>query len=70
MYANPHNKGCVAHQLDIMILSATEIDIDYNINVMTGSTGIIMGARGGHPYIAAGAKLTVVVAPRCEKEYQ
>ena len=26
-YANPHNKGCIAHQLDIMILSATEIDV-------------------------------------------
>ena len=22
MYANPHNKGCSAHQLDVMILSA------------------------------------------------
>ena len=66
-YANPHNKGCIAHQLDVMILSATEIDINYNINVMTGSTGIIMGAQGGHPDTAAGAKLTVVVAPLMRK---
>ena len=66
-YANPHNKGCVAHQLDVMILSATEIDIDFNINVMTGSTGLIMGAQGGHPDTAAGAKLTVVVAPLMRK---
>ena len=22
MYANPHNKGCSAHQLDVMILSS------------------------------------------------
>ena len=67
MYANPHNKGCSAHQLDVMILSATEIDTDYNINSLTGSTGIIMGALGGAPDTAAGAKLTVVVAPTMRK---
>lgn len=67
MYANPHNKGCVANNLDIMILSATEVDVDFNVNVMTASTGVIMGAQGGHPDTAAGAKLTVVVAPLMRK---
>jgi citrate lyase subunit alpha / citrate CoA-transferase len=67
MYANPHNKGCVANKLDIMILSATEVDTKYNVNVITASTGIIMGALGGHPDTAAGAKLTVVVAPLMRK---
>lgn len=62
-YANPHNKGCAANQLDIMILSATEIDLDFNVNVITGSNGVIMGASGGHCDTAAGAKLSVVVAP-------
>jgi len=63
MYANPHNKGCVAHQLDVMILSATEIDTNFNINSLTASTGMIMGAIGGAQDTAAGAGLTVVVAP-------
>lgn len=63
MYANPHNKSCVAHQLDIMILSATEIDTNFNINSLTASTGMIMGAIGGAQDTAAGAKLTLVVAP-------
>ncbi len=67
MYANPHNKSCSAHQLDIMILSATEIDTDFNLNSMTGSTGMIMGAQGGAPDTAAGAKLTVCVAPTMRK---
>lgn len=67
MYANPHNKACSAHQLDVMILSATEIDTDFNINSLTGSTGIIMGAQGGAPDTAAGAKLTLVVAPTMRK---
>lgn len=67
MYANPHNKSCTAHQLDIMVLSATEIDENFNINSLTGSTGMIMGALGGAPDTAAGAKLTVVVAPTMRK---
>lgn len=67
MYANPHNCGCSAHQLDIMVLSATEIDVDFNINSLTGSNGMIMGALGGAPDTAAGAKLTVVVAPTMRK---
>lgn len=62
-YANPHNKGCVANQLDIMVLSATEIDVNFNVNVITGSNGVIMGASGGHCDTAAGAKLAIVVAP-------
>lgn len=67
MYANPHNKSCVAHQLDIMILSATEIDREFNINSITGSDGTIMGALGGAPDTAAGAKITLVVAPTMRK---
>ena len=62
-YANPHNKGCVANQLDVMVLSATEIDVDFNVNVITGSDGIIMGASGGHSDTAAGSKLSIVVTP-------
>lgn len=63
MYANPHNKSCVAHQLDLMILSCTEIDVNFNINSLTSSNGIIMGALGGAPDTAAGSDVTVVVAP-------
>ncbi|PAB57959.1 citrate lyase subunit alpha [Anaeromicrobium sediminis] len=62
-YANPHNKGCVANKLDIVILSALEIDKDFNVNVITGSDGVIMGASGGHCDTAAGSKMSVIVAP-------
>jgi citrate lyase subunit alpha / citrate CoA-transferase len=61
MYGNPHNKGAVVNNLDIMILGATEIDTDFNANVTTGSTGYIMGGSGGHSDTAAGAKLAIVV---------
>lgn len=50
-------------QLDFVILSALEIDTDFNVNVLTGSDGVIRGAIGGHPDTAAGASLSVVVAP-------
>ena len=66
-YANPGAKSCVVDKLDIMILSATEVDTKFNVNVMTTSTGIIMGAQGGHPDTAAGAKLRVVVTPLIRK---
>ncbi len=61
MYGNPHTKGAVVNNLDIMILGATEIDTDFNVNVTTGSNGVIMGGSGGHSDTAAGAKLSIVV---------
>lgn len=61
MYANPHNKGSVVNNLDVMILGAAEIDLDFNVNVTTGSDGMIIGGSGGHSDTAAGSKLTIVV---------
>lgn len=61
LYGNPHNCGPVVNNLDIMILGATEIDTDFNVNVVTGSDGTIMGASGGHNDTAAGSKLAIVV---------
>lgn len=62
-YASYENKGAAVNQLDFVILSALEIDVNFNVNVMTGSDGVIRGAVGGHPDTAAGASLTVVTAP-------
>lgn len=66
-YADPLTKGCVTNNLDIMILSATEVDVNFNVNVLTASNGNIMGALGGHPDTAAGAKLAIVVCPLTRK---
>jgi len=62
-YASPFNEGSAIHQLDVVILSALEIDTDFNVNVLTGSDGIIRGAIGGHPDTATCAALTVIVSP-------
>lgn len=60
LYANPFNKGAVVNQLDAVILGASEIDLDFNVNVATGSDGRIIGGSGGHSDCAAGAKLAIV----------
>lgn len=62
-YASPLAKSCIADKLDAVILGATEIDTDFNVNVHTDSQGIIMGGSGGHSDVAAGAKLSIIVAP-------
>lgn len=62
MYANANNKGAVVNNLDVVILGATEIDTDFNVNVTTGSDGVIMGGSGGHADTAAGSKCCVIVS--------
>ena len=62
-YANPLNKGCVVNKINVVILSAMEIDTQFNVNVITGSDGIIRGASGGHSDTAVGSGLSVIVAP-------
>ncbi|MDY0303063.1 MAG: citrate lyase subunit alpha [Sphaerochaeta sp.] len=63
LYANPNNIHCIAHRLDVMILSATEVDLSFNVNSITGTNGRILGALGGAPDTAWGSKLVVVVMP-------
>ncbi|EIW17746.1 citrate lyase subunit alpha / citrate CoA-transferase [Pelosinus fermentans] len=61
-YASPFNAGCAVNKLDVVVLGATEIAVDFHVNVVTGSDGVIMGGSGGHADAAAGAKVTIVVA--------
>ena len=62
-YASPANGHAWVNSLDAVILGATEIDTDFNVNVHTDSAGIIMGGSGGHSDTAAGAKFAMVIAP-------
>lgn len=62
-YANPASKGAAVEKLDVVILSALEIDTEFNVNVISGSDGVIRGASGGHSDTAASANLTIIVAP-------
>ncbi|MBR0479446.1 MAG: citrate lyase subunit alpha [Solobacterium sp.] len=62
-YANPANKGAFVNSLDYVVLAALEIDTQFNVNVLTGSDGVLRGAPGGHPDAAAGSKCCIVVTP-------
>jgi len=62
-YANLTSKGAYCDRVDMVILSALEIDLGFNVNVITGSDGVMRGASGGHSDAAAGSNLPIVVAP-------
>jgi citrate lyase subunit alpha/citrate CoA-transferase len=62
-YANPANKGAYVNMLDFVVLSALEVDTSFNVNVITGSDGVLRGAPGGHPDAAAGSKCCIIVTP-------
>jgi citrate lyase subunit alpha/citrate CoA-transferase len=62
-YASADEPGAATKYLDIVILSALEVDVNFNVNVLVGSDGIIRGAIGGHPDTAADAALSIIVCP-------
>ena len=43
--------------LDFVILGATEIDVDFNVNVITNSNNQVISGAGGHGDTAEGAKM-------------
>ena len=62
-YASPSVRSSAVDSLDVVILGATQIDTDFNVNVHTDSNGYIMGGSGGHSDTAAGAKMAMIIAP-------
>ena len=60
-YANP-NDDSVVEKLDCVILGASEIDKNFNVNVTTGSDGLILGGSGGHADTATGADVTIITS--------
>ncbi len=59
-YANPWNAQAIIKQLDVVLLSAAEIDLDFHVNVTTDSLGRLIGGSGGHADTAAEAKVTII----------
>jgi len=62
-YANYDSRGCSTYLLDAAFLGATEVDLDFNVNVNTHSDGQLLHGIGGHQDVAAGAKMTVITIP-------
>lgn len=62
-YANAYSKGGFLNREDFGVLGALEVDTDFNVNILTGSSGEMMGGLGGGPDVAAGAAISIVTLP-------
>lgn len=62
-YANYDSRGCATYKLDAAFLGATEVDLDFNVNVNTHSDGQLLHGIGGHQDVAAGAAMTLITVP-------
>jgi citrate lyase subunit alpha/citrate CoA-transferase len=51
---NYHGKGCFASFIDAVVLGATEVDVDFNANVVTHSDGRLLHGIGGWQNCLAG----------------
>lgn len=60
LYGNPMEEHPIVNDLDVVILGATEVDLDFNVNVTTSSSGVLMGGSGGHADTAYGASCTII----------
>ncbi|MCB1150711.1 citrate lyase subunit alpha, partial [bacterium] len=59
---NWHGKGNFASMLDAVVLGATEVDVDFNANVVTHSDGRLLHGIGGWQNCLAG-KCTILPIP-------
>jgi citrate lyase subunit alpha/citrate CoA-transferase len=62
-YADPTSKGRTIDGLDIVVLGATEVDVNFNVNVNTHSDGRLLHGIGGHQDTAAGSSLCIISCP-------
>ena len=62
-YANAYSKGGFLNREDFGVLGALEVDTDFNVNILTGSSGQMMGGLGGGPDVAGGAQISIVTIP-------
>lgn len=63
VYSNAFTKGAMLDKLSFGVLAALEVDTDFNVNILTGSSGEMMGGLGGGPDVSAGADISVVCLP-------
>lgn len=61
-YASAANKENAVNALDMAVLSALEVDLDFNLNTVCAN-GRIIGGIGGGQDVAAGAGLTIIFLP-------
>lgn len=63
---NIFNRGCLANHIDFSVLGATEVDINFNANVVTHSDGLLLHGIGGHQDSAM-SDITILTVPLARK---
>lgn len=63
LYCNSARKGCMLEREDFGVLGALEVDLEFNVNILTGREGKMLGGLGGGPDVADCAALPIVVLP-------
>ncbi len=61
-YASVVNREAAVNLLDLAVLSALEVDLEFNLNTVCAN-GRIIGGIGGGQDVAAGADLTIIFLP-------
>jgi citrate lyase subunit alpha / citrate CoA-transferase len=62
-YANIHSGATITEPEQAAFLGATEVDLDFNVNVNTHSDGYLLHGIGGHQDVAYGSQMTFVTVP-------
>ena len=69
LYANPLMKSNAGTNLDVVVLGAMEIDVNFNCNIAMNTAGYLTTGSGGHSDTAAMSKLAIIVAPLTRTRY-
>lgn len=62
-YAGACAKGNFLDKLDFGVLGALEVDTGFNVNILTGASGRMLGGLGGGPDVAAQAAVPIIALP-------
>lgn len=62
-YVDPTSKGRTIDGLDTVVLGATEVDVNFNVNVNTHSDGRLLHGIGGHQDTAVSSSLCIISCP-------
>lgn len=67
-YSNIHTGATSTEVEEAAFLGATEVDLDFNVNVNTHSNGYLLHGIGGHQDVAYGSQLTFITVPLSRKK--
>ena len=66
-YSNLHTGATTTEPEQAAFLGATEVDLDFNVNVNTHSDGYLLHGIGGHQDVAYGSQITFITVPLSRK---